>query len=357
VKNIEKFWFKLLGCGVILILFYKLADNFYDIKIAAVNFMSLLTPFFVGVLIAFFVYKPSHKIEELCKKSGIKFIKKPARSIGIFSVYIIIVGLFIICGQFFIPLLSQNIAELSRQLPAYYSELSKMLGNIGFIDSAVISTYLINGLQNIFNLNSVNAYWQAITGFANSVFNLFTGIVISVYILFERESLTRILKAVFQKCIKKEWYGTIQRFLGRFVVLFYAYFTGLALDALIIAVVTAPFLYLLKIPYPLVFAVVIFICNMIPFFGPIVATVLIYIVSALAIGPVQALWVLLIQVVLGQIDGNFIQPKIVGETVGISPFWVVFAVIVFGGLWKFTGMILGVPLVAAVRMVCINYFE
>jgi predicted PurR-regulated permease PerM len=96
---------------------------------------------------------------------------------------------------------------------------------------------------------------------------------------------------------------------------------------------------------------------MIPFFGPIAATVLIYVVSALAMGPVQALWVLLAQVVLGQIDGNFIQPKIIGETVGISPFWVVFAVIVFGGLWKFTGMILGVPLVAAVRMVCINYFE
>jgi predicted PurR-regulated permease PerM len=357
MKNIEKFWFKLLGCGVILILFYKLADNFYDIKNAAVNFLSHFTPFFVGILIAFLLYKPSHKIEEWCKKSGIKFIEKTARATGVFSVYIIIAGLFILCGKFFIPILSQNIAELSRQLPGYYSELSKILQNIGFIDSAVISGYFIDGLQNIFNSNSMNAYWQAIAGFANSVFNLLTGIVISIYILFEREALTRILKAVFQKCVKKEWYGAIQRFLGRFAVLFYAYFTGLALDALIMAVVTVPFLYLLGIPYPPVFAVVIFICNMVPFFGPIVATVLIYIVSALAIGPVQALWVLLVQLVLGQIDGNFIQPKIVGETVGISPFWVVFAVIVFGGLWKFTGMILGVPLVAAVRMVCINYFE
>ena len=79
--------------------------------------------------------------------------------------------------------------------------------------------------------------------------------------------------------------------------------------------------------------------------------------SALAVGPINALWIILFQIVLGQIDANLIQPKIIGDSVGISPFWVIFAVLVFGGIWGVTGMILGVPLVAAIRMVSINYID
>ena len=89
---------------------------------------------------------------------------------------------------------------------------------------------------------------------------------------------------------------------------------------------------------------------MIPFFGPIASAAVGYIATAVTMGPLKAIWVLLFQLVLGQVDGNLIQPKIVGTSVGISPFWVIFAVTFFGGIWGPWGMILGVPIVGALGM-------
>ena len=93
---------------------------------------------------------------------------------------------------------------------------------------------------------------------------------------------------------------------------------------------------------------------MIPFFGPIIAAIIVTFISAMALGPIKALWILLFQIVLGQIDGNVIQPRIIGGSVGISPFWVIFAVLLFGGIWGPWGMLLGVPIVASIRMMILS---
>jgi len=96
---------------------------------------------------------------------------------------------------------------------------------------------------------------------------------------------------------------------------------------------------------------------MIPFFGPIVSAVIVYIICALVMGPFPALWALLFQIIVGQLDSNLIQPKIVGGSVGISPLWVIFAVTFFGGIWGPLGMIIGVPVVAAIRFLYHDYRE
>ena len=96
---------------------------------------------------------------------------------------------------------------------------------------------------------------------------------------------------------------------------------------------------------------------MIPFFGPIFAAVLIFILSFLSVGPVKALWILVFQIILGQLDSHIIQPKIISHSVGITPFWVVFAVLVFGELWGVLGMIIGVPLVAVARFLMVELEE
>ena len=357
MKKIESMWYKMLGVGVILILFFKLVDNFENVKNYVFFVLSMFKPFFIGSIIAFFMLSPSRKIERLCKKSKYPIISKMARTIGIASVYTFAVAVIAVISRFFFPMFKDNITELTKKFPDYYKQILNLIENNELLEIADINEMIIDSLKKIFDPSSVWSYVTFISDFAASLFSAFTGIVISIYMLAEREMLIKLFKTVARRLIKAPYYSTIGRYFHRFTVIFYAYFTGLLLDAIIVGVISLPFFFLFKVPYAFVFAVIIMIANMIPFFGPIVATCLIYMFSALAIGPVNALWIILFQIVLGQIDANLVQPKIIGDSVGISPFWVIFAVLVFGGIGGVAGMILGVPLVAAIRMISINYFD
>jgi len=357
MKKIESMWYKMLGVGVILILFFKLVDNFENVKNYVFFVLSLFKPFFIGTTIAFFLLSPSKKIEIFCKKSKYSIIVKMARAIGITAVYTSAIAIIAIISRFFFPMLLKNVNELIWQLPAYYEQILDLTKNNELLRATNINEMVTDSLKLIFDPASVRSYVNFISGFASSLLSAFTGIVISIYVLAEREMLSKLVKTIAKKLIKAPYYSTIGRYFHRFTVLFYAYFTGLLLDSIIVGVISLPFFFMFKVPYAFVFSVIIMIANMIPFFGPIAATCIIYMFSALAIGPVNALWIILFQVILGQIDGNFIQPKIISNSVGISPFWVIFSVLVFGGIWGVTGMILGVPLVAAIRMISINYID
>jgi predicted PurR-regulated permease PerM len=100
-------------------------------------------------------------------------------------------------------------------------------------------------------------------------------------------------------------------------------------------------------PDPVMIAVIIGVTNIIPFFGPFIGAVPSFIIVVLQ-NPIQGLYFLIFIVVLQQVDGNIIGPKILGNSTGLSPFWVVFAILLFGGLWGFPGMVLGVPTMAVI---------
>ena len=117
-------------------------------------------------------------------------------------------------------------------------------------------------------------------------------------------------------------------------------------------------LAIMKMPDTVLVAVIIGVTNVIPFFGPFIGAVPSFIIIVLQ-NPIQGLYFLIFIVVLQQIDGNIIGPKILGSSTGLSAFWVVFAILVFGGLWGFPGMLLGVPLMAVIYYVAqktVSYF-
>ena len=345
MKKFGTVWLKIIGVGLLFIIFYKTIDNFSYVMSAFGRASKLLTPFFIGIIIAFFACPPSLKIENLCLESNNNFLKKNARAIGIFIIYLLFFGIIGLLGKFILPLLAENASELAEQLPDYFVKITEFLKKYKFVNIEKVNEF-VNG--SFFHPNAMNNYMNLITGFANSLFSLFMGVIISVYMLFERESLIEISKSFFKKIFRSK-YEVAARYGHDFADIFHAYFTGLALDSIVVGIISLPFYYLFRAPYPLVFAVITAIANMIPFFGPMVASVIIYIFSAVTLGPLYSLWILLFQIVLGQLDGNFIQPKIIGKSVGISPFWVIFAVLVFGGLWGFVGMIIGVPIIAAIK--------
>jgi predicted PurR-regulated permease PerM len=113
--------------------------------------------------------------------------------------------------------------------------------------------------------------------------------------------------------------------------------------------------YFLKAPYPPMLGVITFVTNMIPYFGPILGAIPIVGLTLLATDMYRALWALIFYVVLQQIEGNFLGPKILGGSIGVSPFWVIFAILIGGGLFGVWGMILGVPALAGARLLMQEY--
>ena len=125
------------------------------------------------------------------------------------------------------------------------------------------------------------------------------------------------------------------------------FLSGKILDSLIIGILTFVILTIFKMPYTLLVSVIVGITNIIPFFGPFIGAIP-SVIIILFVSPIKALWFLLIILVIQQIDGNIIGPKILGDSIGISAFWILFSILVAGKFLGLVGMVIGVPLFAVI---------
>ena len=192
-----------------------------------------------------------------------------------------------------------------------------------------------------------NGIWSGIRGAVGFAFDLIVGIIVSIYLMGMKEkSLARCCKAVYA-ALPEEKADAVMRGTRKVNSIFSGFVRGKLLDSIIIGILCFICCSLLKMPYTPLVSVVVGVTNVIPFFGPFIgavpATLLILIQN-----PIKALWFVLFVLVLQQLDGNIIGPKILGHTTGLSSFWVLFAILLFGGLWGFVGMIVGVPLFAVI---------
>ena len=354
-------YYKFIISGIILLIFYKLLDNF-DIVLGFVSrFGEILFPVFLGIIISFFLNKPVYKLQSYFFKSKIKFIKNKSLMISLLLVYLgvlFLIGLFI---AFIIPPLKDNVFELVNNLPGYYNKVLEFVKNNEYLSKYDYSKIFVEKattlLNQILNVENINKYISVITGFANSVLSIFIGIIISIYMILEKENIFSFFKLFGKKMISDKVRKPLYFYLKKGVDLFYKYFYGLALDAFIVAFISVVVLIIFKVKYSMLLGVLIFIGSMIPFFGPIISSVLVYLISMISVGPINALWMLLFQFVLGQIDGNLIQPKVLGDSTGLSPMLVLISVIVFGDVWGPIGMIVGVPICALFKIILMDYLK
>ena len=205
-----------------------------------------------------------------------------------------------------------------------------------------IKTTLLPSMQNILS--------GAALGVLNVVVvlkNLVIGIIVAVYMLASRKRFVQQGKMVLYSVVKPRWASLITEEVKYADRMFGGFINGKILDSAIIGLLCYIGCLIFKFPSALLVSVIIGVTNVIPFFGPFIgaipATLLILIQN-----PIKALWFVLFVLVLQQLDGNIIGPKILGNTTGLSSFWVLFAILLFGGLWGFAGMIVGVPLFAVI---------
>lgn len=216
-----------------------------------------------------------------------------------------------------------------------YDNLQDMLDNI-------VRTKLVPSMQSLLSGAALG-----VMSFVAFLKNIVIGIIVSVYLLASRKKFGQQCKMILYSLIKPRWADIILEEILYADKMFGGFINGKILDSAIIGVLCYIACLIFKFPSALLVSVIIGVTNVIPFFGPFIgaipATLLILIQN-----PIKALWFVLFVLVLQQVDGNIIGPKILGNTTGLSSFWVLFAILLFGGLWGFVGMIIGVPLFAVI---------
>ena len=358
MKKIQSNWIKAFIAGALLILFYRVTEN-YEGSIGALDkFFGVFTPCIIGIVIAFFLWHPTELLENFIGKAKWDFLKKAKKSMAIIGVYILIMTIVVLFVNFIAPKISENIKDLAKQIPTYIEEADKLVtknefvSQLGIVDS--IKESLMELAKENFTLNKIKSMVSII---ADSFMNGFLGIIFSIYILFEKEAIKKFFKTAGRKLLKVGKSGVIKKYTVKIIDLFYSYFFGLAIDAVIVGIITTVAFSIFNVPYAMILGALAAIGNMVPFFGPIISAAIVFVISAFTLGPVNALWILAFQIILGQIDSNLIQPRILSKSTGISPLLVLLAVIIFGNLFGFLGMVLGVPLMATIKMVISDYLD
>ena len=212
------------------------------------------------------------------------------------------------------------------------------------------TSYLENWLKTEV-LPQATTYIASITNGVISVvkllFNMIIGLIVSVYVMIEKEQFVGQAKKVIYAVFKPRRGNIIVTTIRKSNKIFGGFITGKILDSAIIGVICYVCLAIMRMPYTILVSVIVGVTNVIPFFGPYIGAIPSFIIIALA-NPIQGLYFLIFIIVLQQVDGNIIGPKILGDSTGLSSFWVVFAILVGGGVFGVPGMILGVPTFAVI---------
>ncbi len=370
-KNNHYFEISLYALGVIIlsILFYRVSSNTDNIAPSIMAFVkgitSVLSPIFYGLLIAY-LFNPIMDFFERYLLMWIKPTQKRQRTFirttSILAVYLCVVGTIIIMFRYLIPQLANNLKELATMLPIYKRELTTTLTELqqGLNQNGIILPNELNvatlfdqfDLQKLLSTSAFDAInnlvtiimSQAIT-IASSLLNLVMGLVIAFYALMQKEAFAYASKRVTYSLLHKKRAEKVIAIFSEGHSVFIQFFVGKFIDSFIIGVIAFIGLYFMKNPYALLLAVIVGIFNMIPYFGPILGAI-----PAVAItlfeGLPAALAVLVFIVILQQFDGLVLGPKILGDSIGLSPFWIISGIIIGGALWGPLGMFFASPIIA-----------
>ncbi|MCL2859210.1 MAG: AI-2E family transporter [Oscillospiraceae bacterium] len=346
----------------LLIIIYFAIINIVPLKDFILRLLGILSPFLLGLLFALLLYVPNKKLESFLQKRKIK--PRLSRVLALVIVYFITFIIITIIIKFIFPVIYNNMKDLFSNIPTLYNNAMNYLKNIpedsffhGIDFSFIYDNITIDNLQNYLNIDTLLLSIRSVFSVASAVFSVIIGIILSVYILFERNNILsfiqRFLKAVFNK--KTE--DTFSKYLEKSSTIFSGFINGQLLDALVIGTLCSIALAILQVKYALTLGTLIGIANLIPYFGAIFAVGATIIITLFTGGFWKAFWVFIVIIVLQQIDANIINPKILSQRVKISPLLVILAVTIGGGLFGVIGMFLGVPVMALIKVLVMDYIQ
>lgn len=345
--------------------FYKLDT----IKEILGQLSSILRPFTFGFVVAYLLLPIFNTLVRKTNPWFSRVIRNPkkAKSFNKLFCSLISVTFFLLIVvallSMVLPQLAESVMGLLEKLPEYLNRTEEWLtvhlfsnnpileGNVQQLYASVSSslmewanTQLVPQLLEVMRGNFVGSFVSNTISFLKTVL---VGFISAVYMLNSKDTFSAQGKKLIYSMFHTDTANVILENIRFVHKVFGGFITGKLLDSLIIGLITFFAMSILQMPYVLLISVIIGVTNIIPFFGPFIgaipSTLLIILVS-----PLQGVYFVIFILILQQFDGNILGPKILGDSTGLASFWVMFAILLFGGMFGFVGMVVGVPLFAVI---------
>lgn len=335
------------------ITFYFIAKNFSGLTKSLQNLMGIISPFIMGFVFAYLLIRPLRRIENALEKYLLqgRLKDKPRRILSIL-ITLLLVGIFIgIVSAFVVPQLIESLSTLTNSLPGYVRSFEKWLDSLMISNNfsgtvyEMMAPYWQNILEYLSKFLSQLAPWliNLSMGLASKVLNMFISLVVAIYFLYNKELFSMQLKKLCYAILPVRTVRGMESVMAIVDDTFGNYINGQLTDAIVVGTLTAFVVAFFKLPYALLIGVIVACTNVIPMVGPFIGAIPSTFIILMAGKPTQALLFVVLIFIIQQIDGNILVPKIVGDSTGLSGFWVLFAIAVSGGLFGLVGIVLCVP--------------
>lgn len=345
--------------------------EYWDSVIGMLNrIFDIVAPIIYGAVLAYLTAPIYNRVVKGVRESLGRVWKDEKHVLGISkaagTVVSLAVVLLVVAGliQMLIPQMLESLKGLRDSFPVYLQNLYAWIQKV-LADNPDIEMFVLNNLQsavekfqiwveNSFINIDMDRLAEFLTGVSSSVLGLLEfiknwliGLIVMVYLLNIKDVLIAQSKKIVYSCLSIRWANCMIEEMRLVNQMFGGFIVGKLVDSLIIGIICFVGVSLMNMPFPLLISVIVGVTNVIPFFGPFFGAVpsgfLVLLVS-----PMKCLYFLLWILLLQQFDGNILGPKILGNSTGLSSFWVLFSILLFGGLFGFVGMIIAVPFFAVI---------
>lgn len=367
----------IFAAGAALIVLYEVIIHFNRVQEAWSALSTILSPFIFGLVMAYLlcpVYNVSvRRVYRLMqntfktKKGALRFARVVATLISLVVLFGVVGGVFALV----LPETFRSILGLIQVMPERLNDLinwaESTFTSQRYPEAAAAFESVVGKVRDSFVewtqndlLPRVGVYMtqisQGVILTLRTLLNILIGVIVCVYFLNSKETFKAQTKKIILAMTSKKRSDSIMEFAYFVNRTFGGFINGKLIDSLIIGILCFILMNILKLPYTVLVSTIVGVTNFIPFFGPFIGAIPSAIIICFS-SPIQAVYFLIMVLGLQQFDGNILGPKILGETTGLASFWVMFAIIVGGGLFGFLGMVLGVPVFALIYYYTRKYIE
>lgn len=338
-----------------------------QVSLTLKQYSNAISPFLMGAFIAYLI-NPLMKYFDKTIFTDLLKIKSPKKTkyLSLALSYLLVIGLIYLCISYFIPQLIKSLTDLIQSIPLFYDKIYEFLNsletNYPDIDFEYINKLVNESLPNVadtiknFATNAIPFIYSTSLSVIRWVLNVIVAIIVSIYMLSDKNILMKNFKRFIFAFFPINFTTTFMKTLSECNKIFSGFIIGKSIDSLIIGVICFLMMSILQMPYPLIISAIVGVSNMIPYFGPFIGAVPGTIILLL-INPIKSIGFIVLILVLQQFDGLYLGPKILGNSTGLKPLWIIFAITIGGSVAGIAGMFFGVPLMAVITYLANQIIE
>jgi len=358
-------WIPICIIAIILMLIYKTIDNIGQITSAVGNFLFVISPLLYGILFSYFLYIPHHTLEGLLARSKLLFISKHARIFSTIVIFLVLILIVFIILSFVLPIVFTSIVDLANSIPGYINTALDYFSNLpadsiwnNFDIASIIQTYSGDILHTVVNPAGIAQVASGVMDFAGGIFSVIMGLVISLYILLDRDKIADFFRRLNSAVFKREdRVNKSVKYIGQINKVLFTFIASKGLDSLINFVASTTVLLIFGVPYALLLGLIAGLFNFIPYIGSIISAFIMSIITLITCDLGTAVKVMICLLVFHQIDGNYIEPRIMKSSLKVNPILVIIAVVIGGAYFGIVGMFLAVPVAVIIKQILLEYIS